>query len=219
MGKIKAEMRAGRAEPEHIEFGHILPPTLIEVDTWPDAHAVRAVLDSVMLEVVQYQQSKLDERVGQFSLGVVGDFSPSKNLTDIWISSLLALGKAAGRETVATADFEIAQEFSKTLTTLLGTRGHQLRYQRNVDLAITSQRQFTPDYQIQICDAFLIIPMEAPDFLKELQVELSDAIASGCSVEGAWGKIRLNSSGDLVYDLNEQGFVADPDFEESEEIE
>jgi hypothetical protein len=163
------------------------------------------------------QASNVLNQVGQFELG--GDFSPSKKLTDIWIAGLIALGKEAGRNTVATADFEVAQEFSHTLTSLFGTIGQQLRFQRSSDRAITKDTRFTPGYQIRICDAFLVIPDQASDFLDLLRSEISAALEVGCQISGAWGRIRSTPGGDLVFDLAPPSFASDPEFEESEEIE
>jgi hypothetical protein len=157
------------------------------------------------------------KKVGQLDLP--GDFSPSKKLTDIWVAGLLALGKEAGRDTVATAGFEVAQEFSHTLSSLFGTIGQQLRFQRSSDLAITRDARFTPGYQIRICDAFLIIPDQASEFLDLLRSEIYTALEVGCQISGGWGRIKSAPGGDLVFDLTPASFASDPEFEESEEIE
>jgi hypothetical protein len=157
------------------------------------------------------------KQVGQFELR--GDFSPSKKLADIWVTGLIALGKEAGRNTVATADFEVAQEFSHTLSSLFGTIGQQLRFQRSTDLAVTRDTRFTPGYQIMICDAFLIIPDQASEFLELLRSEISAALEVGCQISGGWGRIKSTPGGDLVFDLARPSFASDSEFEESEEIE
>jgi hypothetical protein len=153
-------------------------------------------------------------------LQLEGDFSPSKRLTEIWITGLLELGKEAGRATVAAADFESAQEFSRTLSTALGTLGQQLRFQKGANLAITKAGKFTPSYQIYLCDAFLIIPDQAAEFLELLSSEILMGIQTGCRIAGSWGEIVASASRqDLLYSLAAPEFETDPTFEESEEIE
>jgi hypothetical protein len=116
-------------------------------------------------------------------------------------------------------DFEAAQEFSKTLSALLGTIAQQLRYESPSDTMLTRQQRFTASYQIQLCDAFLIIPDQAADFLRLLFSELSDAIRTGCTLSGDWGELRLSSAKELYFKLSPPDFVVDPGFVESEEVE
>ena len=154
-------------------------------------------------------------------LNLYGDFSPSKRLTDIWISGLLELGREAGRTTTQTADFETAQEFSKTLSAVFGTIAQQLRFRTtDHDLSITKNAKFTAGYQIAICDAYLIIPDRSPEFLDLLLSEIILGIHSGCRIAGEWGEIVSSVDGrDLRFSLSEPNFETDPEFEESEEVE
>jgi hypothetical protein len=155
---------------------------------------------------------------GQLALKMAGDFSPSKKLTDIWLSSLSILAKEAGKQ-VHVHPFEAAQEFSKTLYSLLGTIAQQLRYENPSDTLLSRQQRFTAAYQIQLCDAFLIIPDQAADFLSLLFSELSEAIGAGCTLNGDWGELCLSLTQDLYFRLSPPDFVVDPNFVESEEVE
>lgn len=159
------------------------------------------------------------EPSGQFALRIVGDFSPSKKLTDIWVSCLSALGNEAGRKVHVAEDSEIAQEFSKILSSLLGTIAQQLRYESPSDTLVTRQQRFTAYYQIQLCDAFLIIPDQAAEFLGLLYTELSNFLRADGTLSGDWGELRISSAKELFFKLSPPDFVVDPAFEESEEIE
>jgi hypothetical protein len=155
----------------------------------------------------------------QFALKISGDFSPSKKLTDIWISSLSAMAGDVGKQIHVSADFEAAQEFSKTLYSLLGTIAQQLRYENPSDTSVTRNQRFTATYQILLCDAFLIIPDQAADFLGLLFSELSAAISAGCTMNGDWGELRVSPTQELYFRLSSPDFVVDPNFTESEKVE
>jgi hypothetical protein len=156
---------------------------------------------------------------GQLPLKISGDFSPSKKLTDIWISSLSVMAKEVGKQIHMGADFEAAQEFSKTLYSSLGTVAQQLRYESPLDTSLTRHQRFTAAYQIQLCDAFLIVPDQAADFLSLLSFELSEAIRAGCTLNGDWGELRVSPTKELYFKLTPPDFVVDPNFVESEEVE
>jgi hypothetical protein len=156
---------------------------------------------------------------GQLTLKMAGDFSPSKKLADIWLSSLSILAKEADRQVHVTPEFEAAQEFSKILYSLLGTIAQQLRYENPSNTLLTRQQRFTAAYQIQLCDAFLIIPDKAADFLSLLFFELSEAIRAGCTFNGDWGELRVSPTQELYFRLSPPDFVVDSNFVESEEVE
>lgn len=180
-------------------------------------HLIYRVLRSKESELTE--QFEQEPSHGQLGLPVTGDFSPSKKLTDIWIASLLALGKEADRMTTVPSEFEVAQEFSHTLSSLFGMIGQQLRYKKSADMAVTRHTRFLPSYQIQICDAFLIVPDQAATFLDVLRTEIHQGIFTGCQISGAWGKVTAVRGGDLHLALEPPSFVPAGDFEESEEIE
>lgn len=170
------------------------------------------VIDFVTFQEAEYKFS-------EYQLALSGSFSPSKKLTDIWTSSLSAMAKDVGKTIRVGADFEAAQEFSKTLNALLGTIAQQLRYESPSDVSLTKGQRFTPAYQIQLCDAFLIVPDQAADFLGLLFAELSAAIRAGCTLNGDWGDLRVSAVGELYYRLSPPDFVVDRNFVESEEVE
>jgi hypothetical protein len=158
--------------------------------------------------------------VERTDLGLSGDFSPSKQLTEIWIAGLLELGKEAGRPTALGADFEVAQEFSRTLSTVFGMIAQQLRFREVGPAAITRAGRFTPTYQIALCDAYLIIPDRSPEFLDLLLSEMVTSLRLGCRVSGDWGEVVASQeSRDISFSLKKPAFETDPDFEESEEVE
>lgn len=163
------------------------------------------------------EENRAPERT---DLDLSGDFSPSKQLTEIWISGLLELGKEAGRAAALGADFEVAQEFSRTLSAVLGTIAQQLRFRDVGSTAITRSGRFTPTYQIALCDAYLIIPDRSPEFLDLLLSEIVTSLRLGCRINGDWGEVvAARESRDLSFSLKKPVFENDPNFEESEEVQ
>jgi hypothetical protein len=159
----------------------------------------------------------------QLSFGLRGVFTPSKDLTDFWVRGVKALAQEAnvdpsGME-LASTQLEIQQEFSKMLTSLVGTIGQRLKYGDKSDVNITRAGRFSLQYQIKICDRFLIIPDEAASFLYALRSEMITALAGDAVIEGAWGRVGVNSSGDLFYALVPPIIIRDDSFVPSEDIE
>jgi hypothetical protein len=148
------------------------------------------------------------------------NFSPSKELTDFWVRGVLASVEAVSLSTpVLPSDAEVQQEFAKMLTSLLGTTAQQLRYREYKNVSITHDHKFLVRYQNQICDLFFITMYEAADFLKLLCAELIAALSEGARVEGGWGTIALDASGDLFYRLKPPNTSSDPSFIPSEAVE
>ena len=172
--------------------------------------------------VAEDQKQYAEARLSQLSFPLKGAFAPSKSLTDFWVRGVKAFAQRANTEfgiNIAYTDSEVQQEFAKMLNSLLGTIGQQLRYGINPDVAITRQQRFLLEYQIKICDRFLIIPDEATTFLQTLQDELLAAILAGSTIEGAWGRIIATQSGELCYLLSPPTMVQDSSFVRSEEVE
>jgi hypothetical protein len=177
-------------------------------------------LTPALVGLEEFQTS--DPESPQLSFGLRGVFAPSKNLTDFWVRSVKALAHEAnvreGME-LASTQLELQQEFSKMLTSLFGAIGQQLRYGNNSDLNITKNGKFLLHYQIKICDRFLIVPDEAVGFLQMLRSEMITALGNDSTIQGAWGGIGVNSSGELFYMLQPPNVIRDPSFTRSEDIE
>jgi len=83
---------------------------------------------------------------------------------------------------------------------------------------ITENGLFLPSYQSKLCDRFLILQYDASEFLTTLRNELVAAIVGGCHVDGAWGRIAVNSSEDLHYELLPPRFRKTPQFIRSTQV-
>jgi len=188
--------------------------TFSDVHFWNSAAATFVGLD-------ESQTSNADSP--QLAFGLRGIFTPSKSLTDYWVRGVKTLAQEAtvsssGLE-LASTQLEIQQEFSKMLVSLFGTLGQQLRYGNTSDVNITQAGRFLLQYQIKICDRFLIIPDEAADFLRTLRTEMITALSDDSTIEGAWGRISVNSSGELFYMVVPPKIIRDVSFVPSEDIE
>jgi hypothetical protein len=198
------------AAPERVR---LVSAMLKNWQTWSDEFPAVVVAFDDSIEESEEESEKHD-------LGLGGDFSPSRRLTEIWISGLLELGEEAGRSAALGSEFEVAQEFARTLSTVFGTTAQQLRYRDGSIRSITRNSKFTPTYQIALCDAFLIIPDQSPDFLVLLLTEITAALHVGCRIGGDWGQIVVSRDGrDLQFALNSPVFESDPNFEDSVEVE
>jgi len=159
----------------------------------------------------------------QLSLRLKGDFAPSRDLTAFWVRGVTAHARQAApssSEVVpAPTDLEIRQEFAKAFASLMGTIGQQLRYSTKRELYITVSGLFKLAYANQLCDRFLISPYETPQFLEMLRNELVSALSDGSKIEGAWGRICVDSSGELYYVLTPPRVVRDQSFIRAEEVE
>jgi hypothetical protein len=161
------------------------------------------------------------ESLAQLFFPLEGSFSPSKKITDIWIQSVKALAADVNEKTdiVFTSTIEVQHEFTKLLSGLFGTIAQQMRYGAPAELSITKGDAFTPGYEIQICDRFLILPSLAAQFLSLLREELISAISVGGVIKGAWGYVGLNSSGALYFFLTPPEMISDQTFVVAEEVE
>jgi hypothetical protein len=159
----------------------------------------------------------------QLPLSLAGSFSPSKKLAEFWVESITAMAGEAGilPEVIAVPPdrTEVQQEFAKTLISLFGTIGQKMRYGWKKDPDLTRNGEFTTDFEIQICDRFLIRPSRAAEFLALLRSELVAALEVGLGIHGAWGRIELNASGELSFVLEPPSFVATQAYEASEAVE
>lgn len=138
----------------------------------------------------------------QYELPVVGAFAPSSELLKVWKESLALLGAAAGRETAASSDNELAQQFSKSLKGFFGAIGQELRAAGDAYGTVTSGGRFAPQLQIQLCDRFLIVPDQGSLFLSLLSGEIVATIKAGGGISGAWGKLALDPRGDIYFQLS-----------------
>jgi hypothetical protein len=150
---------------------------------------------------------------------MTGGFTPSKALADFWVRGVKALARENKQSVDAISEMEIQQEFAKTLTSVFGTLAQQLRYGGGRDCAITRSSRFVLPYQIELCERFFIIPDEAGTFLTMLRDELGTGVSAGARIQGAWGRIDLDDSGDLQYVLTPPSMASDPTFVPSEEVE
>jgi hypothetical protein len=158
----------------------------------------------------------------QLSLSLEGDFSPSSDLVEHWVESVRALAQDANIAAPSIAipnSSELHEQFSRILQNILGTIAQQLRYSDFRRTAITKEGQFTPDLEIQICDAFFIRPSRANAFLSLLKNELTAAVGAGLRFEGAWGHIELTSDEDLIYVLTPRRILRDSSFADSIEVD
>jgi hypothetical protein len=106
---------------------------------------------------------------------------------------------------------DVRREFASMLTSVLGTLAQQLRYE---DAAgnITQNGEFTSRVQIELCDAFLILPSVSTEFRALLKREIVEAIRGGWDFQGAWGHLELTRAGDLVFQLEPPEFLKNPGF-------
>jgi hypothetical protein len=159
----------------------------------------------------------------QLKLRMEETFTPSAALTQYWLNGLRAFSSSAqfipAELLGAIKQSEIAQEFAKMLTATFGTIGQQLRYDEKPQRAITNAGRFAIAFQLALSDRFLIIPDEAGMFFELLSRELISALWAGTKLQGAWGRVMVNTNGDLQYQLAKPNFVRDPSFVESEDVE
>jgi hypothetical protein len=141
------------------------------------------VPDLALLDAIKIADSAKDDGPQEI-LPLEGTYSPSKALVEVWVESVLALASDAGisvdKIAVAQDRVEAQQEFAKTLLSLLGATAQRLRYRTgNSSTQITTGGNFTPSFQIQLCDRFFILPSKSSDFLIMLKTELVSALKSG----------------------------------------
>lgn len=189
---------------------HDLPRQAIE---WPE-HA----LTSANYELISLDDPEDDHQL-VFPLSV--DFSPSKDLLDLWTKSLRSYATDADLKgfALAASDLELQEEFTRTLQSTLGLIGQQIRYEQSDDVYITRAGRFTPKLQLELCEQFLIGGYEAADFLTMLGHELTSAIAGGTEIEGGWGRVEQDARGDLVYVLNRPNIISDSSFVRATRVE
>jgi hypothetical protein len=215
IGQIIERTHQSRFEIE--VFGELLVARAIDFDPIPVIQYSTKSLASYPPAEEEYQIPIAVERSP--SIG----FVPSKSLTDIWIKSISALAHEAGETAVGrlSANYaaeDIRQRFSSTLTSTLGTLAQQLRYERAAG-EITRNGEFISRMQIEICDAFLILPSMSTEFLGLLKAELIKAIRNGWEFRGAWGHLEMTSAGEVAYRLNQPEFATTPGFVRARRVE
>lgn len=157
--------------------------------------------------------------VGQLSLALRGTFAPSRPLTEFWVRGVTAFAQRAQATPIEYTTGSLQEEFANSLTSLLGSMGQRVRYGATRNHNFTEGGRFLLEYQVQLCDRFLVIPDEAAAFLQMLREELFSAVSNGCRIEGAWGRVTATADGDLRFALTPPNIVRDPDFVRSEEVE
>jgi hypothetical protein len=151
------------------------------------------------------------------------DFSPSRELLDLWSGSLRSYATESDLKkfafALAPSNLELQEEFTRTLQSTLGLVAQQIRYEQSDEVHITRAGRFTPRLQLELCEQFLVGGYEATAFLTLLGRELASAIADGTEIQGGWGHIEQNTKGDLVYVLNRPNIISDPSFVRANRVE
>jgi hypothetical protein len=159
----------------------------------------------------------------QLTFPVTTEFSPSKELVDLWVKSVKSYVEEADRARLTVAlnpsYLELQQQFAKTLHSTFGMIAQQLRYEGAANLNITRANRFVPRMQLELCEQFLINGYESSQFLTMLGTELKSAIAKGLNIRGAWGHIEENSESDIVYELTNPNITSDASFVRATRIE
>ncbi len=159
----------------------------------------------------------------QLSFPLQVDFSPSKDLIDLWAASVRTFAAdaelAQSIPAIPPSELALRQEFIRTLKSTLGIVAQQLRYDGSFDVHITREGRFTRRLQLEVCEQFLIDGYEVSAFLKMLGQELSHAVALGAKIQGAWGRVQQDGAGDLVYELAQPNIARDASFERSTRVE
>ena len=113
----------------------------------------------------------------QLTFPVETEFSPSKELLDLWITSVRSYAAdpelAKSIPAFSPSEIDLRQEFARTLHAALGVIAQQLRYDGSTDLHVTLNGRFTPKLQLEICEQFLVGAYEASAFLTMLGNELT----------------------------------------------
>jgi len=160
----------------------------------------------------------------QLHLLLDGTFSPSNELISLWLDCVRLFTRDSnleqiGQTALAPSDLELRQEFIRTLQSTLGTVAQQLRYDQSEDHNITRHGRFTQRMGSELSEQFMVGVFEAPKFLTVLGEELSAAISTGASIEGAWGYIAQDNHGDMIFVLNPPKLLADASFVHATRVE
>jgi hypothetical protein len=155
-------------------------------------------------------------KVKQLTFPLGGDFVPSKELVRYWVRGVEATAAEAAVRSFGTEgtviDGSLQRKFAEEVISLFGTIGQQLRHESEADVKITKGGRFGLVYQVQLSEQFFIIPDEVSAFLSELKEEITSAILAGSDISGTWGKIELDSTGDLCYKLQPLNIVRNESF-------
>jgi hypothetical protein len=215
---------------------------LIEIDD-SSAQAIRLIMNRLVLDFTQSLESDFTKGIElahrralevaqmenaahnrvqhdiaeQPPLKLAGSFTPSEELLRAWRKNVeTTLHKA---RTSYVPDRVASEEFSKAITSVIGSIGQEKRYSEKRSRAIAAENgRFDPLIQVEICERFLIVPDQAARFLALLEREIYEFVSNGPAFAGAWGRLRAEQPRRLVFDLQQPNFRHENNFVRAKEV-
>lgn len=194
---------------------HILRNCLLTDFDLPDYRTVDQVLISWNLPDEQLSE---DEGTGDYRLPLAGDFTPSSDLLALWRENVEAT-VTQPRSAFGLSDLEASTEFSRALTSLIGSLGQEFRYAGGPrQKLLAADGRFDPLIQVELCERFLIVPDRSANFLNLLESEMFLYLSEGGRFSGGWGNIGLSKPRTMFFLLNGPRFQSEAGFIRAKEL-
>lgn len=162
------------------------------------------VLKQYFLKRRSAKKGKLGSATLQPELPLAAEYSPSDQVLSIWVESLNLIAQEASDETSYSlqayrlpADRKILRrEFTDRFLGTLATYALVKSYSAPA-VKLSINRKFLYSFENQIFSTFLIAPSHASGFFDVLFDDLRSWLSSGRKIEGGWGSLLVDGSGDF----------------------